>query len=43
MSILPASMSVYHKHIWCPKRSDEDTKLPGTGVIVSHHGSLKEQ
>lgn len=29
---LSACMSVYHLHAWCPWRSEEGVRVPGTGV-----------
>lgn len=39
MSVLPACMSMYHMSIWCPQRSEESVKAPGSVLqeIVSHH------
>lgn len=33
MSILPACISVYHIHAWCPQMSEEDIGFPGAGVM----------
>lgn len=32
MTVLPACISVYHMHAWCPQRSEEGIRSPGTGV-----------
>jgi hypothetical protein len=39
MGILPARMSVHHVNAWCPRRSEEGVRFPGTQVTdgVSHH------
>lgn len=35
MNILPGSMFVYHIHAWCPQRSEELVRFPGTRVSGS--------
>ena len=35
MNVLPAYMSVYHVHAWCPWRPEEGTGVPGTVVMDS--------
>ena len=32
MGVLPACMSVHHKHAWCLQRPEEPARTPGTGV-----------
>lgn len=33
MTVLPACISVYHMHAWCPQRSEEGIRSPGTEVM----------
>ena len=35
LDVLPACMSVYNIHVWCPRRPVEGDRYPGTGAADS--------
>lgn len=35
VSVLPEYIYMYHMHVWCPWRPEEDIRSPGTGVMNS--------